>query len=67
MPSFWALTDFLAGRTAREVSEFGESRMTRKTAPTWIGESKDASQLRDRGIEIALRTGSPPDTASASR
>ena len=48
-----ALTDFLAGRVAPEVSEFGEIRMTRKDVATWMEKARTARQPRDRGIAIA--------------
>jgi hypothetical protein len=48
-----ALGDFLAGRIAPEVSEFGEIRMTRKDVSTWMEKTKTARQPRDRGIAIA--------------
>ena len=48
-----ALTDFLAGRLAPEVSEFGEIRMTRKDVAAWMEKARTARQPRDRGIAIA--------------
>ena len=48
-----ALADFLTGRIAPEVSEFGEIRMTRKDVATWIEKARTARQPRDRGIAIA--------------
>ena len=48
-----ALADFLAGRIAPEVSEFGEIRMTRKDVTTWMEKARTARQPRDRGIAIA--------------
>ncbi|MGA7213262.1 MAG: hypothetical protein WBX20_03560, partial [Terrimicrobiaceae bacterium] len=48
-----ALTDFLPGRIAPEVSESGEIRMTRKDVATWMEKARTARQPRDRGIAIA--------------
>ena len=48
-----ALADFLTGRIAPGVSEFGEIRMTRKDVATWIEKARTARQPRDRGIAIA--------------
>lgn len=48
-----ALSDFLEGRIAPEVSEFGEGRVTRKDVAAWMEKARTARQARDRGIAIA--------------
>jgi hypothetical protein len=48
-----ALRDFLEGRIAPEVSEFGETRLTRKDVASWMEKARTARQPRDRGIAIA--------------
>ena len=48
-----ALTDFLTGRIAPEVTEFGEIRMTRNDVATWMEKARTARLPRDRGIAIA--------------
>ena len=48
-----ALADFLTGRIAPEVSEFGEIRMTRKDVAGWMEKARTARRPQDRGIAIA--------------
>ena len=48
-----ALTDFLTGRIAPEVSEFGEIRMTREDVAGWLKKARTAPLPHDRGIAIA--------------
>jgi hypothetical protein len=48
-----ALSEFLAGRIAPEVSEFGEIRMTRQDVVLWTEKARTARQPRDIGIAIA--------------
>ena len=48
-----ALTDFLTGRIAPEVSEFGEIRMTREDVAGWLEKARTAPLPHDRGIAIA--------------
>ena len=48
-----ALTDFLTGRIAPEVSEFGEIRMTREEVAGWLQKARTAPLPHDRGIAIA--------------
>jgi hypothetical protein len=48
-----ALADFLTGRIAPEVSEFGEIRMTRKDVAGWMEKARTARVPHDRGIAIA--------------
>lgn len=48
-----ALSDFLAGRIASEVSEFGEIRMTRKDVATWLETARTSRLPDDRGLAIA--------------
>jgi hypothetical protein len=48
-----ALSDFLEGRIAPEVSEFGETQVTRKDVSAWMEKARTAPQPRDRGIAIA--------------
>jgi hypothetical protein len=48
-----ALADFLTGRIAPEVSEFGEIRMTRKDVAGWLEKARTARRPQDRGIAIA--------------
>jgi hypothetical protein len=48
-----ALNDFLAGRIAPEVTEFGEIKMTRQDVLAWMQKARTARQAPDRGIAIA--------------
>lgn len=48
-----ALSDFLEGRIAPEVSEFGQTRMTRKDVAAWMERARMARQPKDRGVAIA--------------
>ena len=48
-----ALSDFLEGRIAPQVSAFGETRVTRKDVAAWMDKARMARQPRDRGIAIA--------------
>ena len=48
-----ALADFLTGRIAPEVSEFGEIRMTREDVAGWLEKARTAPLPQDRGIAIA--------------
>ena len=48
-----ALSEFLAGRTASEISEFGEIRITRKDVATWLEKARTSRLPDDRGIAIA--------------
>jgi hypothetical protein len=48
-----ALTDFLTGRMAPEMSEFGEMRMTRNDVAGWLEKARTARQPHDRGVAIA--------------
>lgn len=48
-----ALSDFLEGRTAPEVSEFGETRVTRNDVAAWMERARTARQPKERGVAIA--------------
>ena len=48
-----ALTDFLTGRIAPDLSEFGEIRMTREDVAGWLEKARTARRPQDRGIAIA--------------